>query len=225
MSELNTSGSGNKSRGEETRQKLLLVGARLFAINGFKGVSMRNLAKEANINIATVGYHFGGKLGLYEAVLQDVIDHKHEFFPSKENLDEHIGRFDSGEISKGDLVRWYFGVLINAIIGDPETEWASLIISRELAVPSELYPQLDRDLLTPSFESLALLLETVMEPDASREERIIMVIALMGMALKFAHSKTVLSRVGWEEYTPENIAKATDILCRRIIGFIGCEES
>ncbi|OEU66612.1 MAG: TetR family transcriptional regulator [Desulfovibrio sp. S3730MH75] len=225
MSEVKTNGLANKSRGEETRQKLLLVGARLFAVNGFKGVSMRNLAKEADINIATVGYHFGGKLGLYEAILQDVIDHRHDFFPSREDLAAQITMLESSEISKSGLVRWYFGFIINAIIADPQIEWASLIISRELAAPSELYPLLERDLFTPSFEGLTVLLGAAVGGNVSLEERSIMGIALMGMVFKYAHPRMVLSRIGWEEYTPENIAKVTDVLCRRIIGFVGCEEA
>ncbi len=225
MSEVKTRGLANKSRGEETREKLLLVATRLFAVNGFKGVSMRNLAKEADINIATVGYHFGGKLGLYEAIIQDVIDHKHEFFFSREDLAAQISMLESGEISKSGLVRWYFSFIINAIIADPQVEWASLILSREFAEPSELYPLLERDLLLPTFDDLTVLLGAVMGVGVSVEERSIIIIALMGMVFKFAHPRVVLSRIGWEEYTPENITKVTDVLCKRIIGFIGCEEA
>jgi len=40
----------------------------LFATHGFAGTSIRMVAKAANVNVATLAYHFGDKQGLYEAV-------------------------------------------------------------------------------------------------------------------------------------------------------------
>jgi AcrR family transcriptional regulator len=44
----------------------------LFAERGLHGVSVRELAKAAGTNVSMISYHFGGKLGLYEAVLRQV---------------------------------------------------------------------------------------------------------------------------------------------------------
>jgi len=52
----------------KTREKLLKIGEKLFSSKGFHGVSVRELAKSAGTNIASVHYHFGDKYGLYEAI-------------------------------------------------------------------------------------------------------------------------------------------------------------
>jgi AcrR family transcriptional regulator len=49
---------------------LLEAGAYLFPERGFDGVSVEDLAARARVNKALISYHFGGKRGLYVAVLE-----------------------------------------------------------------------------------------------------------------------------------------------------------
>ncbi len=53
-----------------TRRALLEAGARLFPEKGYDGVSVEELARRAGVNKALISYHFGGKRGLYVAVLE-----------------------------------------------------------------------------------------------------------------------------------------------------------
>jgi len=55
----------------DTRDKLIQVAIRLFAQEGFHGVSMRNINSAAGTrNSSAVHYHFGNKLGIIEAVME-----------------------------------------------------------------------------------------------------------------------------------------------------------
>lgn len=49
--------------------QILQVAERLFAEKGFDGTSIRNIAKEADINIAMVSYYFGSKEKMLEALI------------------------------------------------------------------------------------------------------------------------------------------------------------
>lgn len=51
-----------------TRERILKTAERLFAKRGFDGVSVRELAGAANVNIASIGYHFHSKEGLLAEV-------------------------------------------------------------------------------------------------------------------------------------------------------------
>jgi AcrR family transcriptional regulator len=51
-----------------TRDRILKTAERLFAERGFNGVSVRELAGAANVNIASIGYHFRSKEGLLAQV-------------------------------------------------------------------------------------------------------------------------------------------------------------
>lgn len=54
----------------ETRGKLIEVAGRLFAERGYEGVSIRDIVKEAGVNLGAVTYHFGSKEGLFAEVVQ-----------------------------------------------------------------------------------------------------------------------------------------------------------
>jgi len=62
--------TGARSRGHEdrTRDRILRTAERLFAAHGYGGVSMRDLAAAARVNIASIGYHFDSKEGLLSEV-------------------------------------------------------------------------------------------------------------------------------------------------------------
>jgi AcrR family transcriptional regulator len=53
---------------EGTRDRILRTAERLFAERGFNGVSVRELAAAAQVNIASIGYHFKNKEGLLSEV-------------------------------------------------------------------------------------------------------------------------------------------------------------
>jgi AcrR family transcriptional regulator len=55
---------------DATRRALLQAGAELFPEKGFDGVSVEDLGRRAGVNKALISYHFGGKRGLYVAVLE-----------------------------------------------------------------------------------------------------------------------------------------------------------
>ncbi|MCK5792096.1 MAG: TetR/AcrR family transcriptional regulator [Ketobacter sp.] len=55
----------------DTREKLILVAIKMFAEQGFSGVSMRNINSAAGTrNSSAVHYHFGSKMGIIEAVME-----------------------------------------------------------------------------------------------------------------------------------------------------------
>lgn len=58
----------SESSEESSREKLLRSADRLFAHRGFDGVSVRDIANDAQVNSALVGYYFGGKEGLLAEV-------------------------------------------------------------------------------------------------------------------------------------------------------------
>lgn len=218
-------GKTNKARGAETREKLVLVGLKLFALNGYNGVSMRNIASVAKVNLATVGYHFGGKLGLYEAVLREIISRKDSVFPDIKKVLPKIELCEKGELAKSDLLSWFYRQIVLGMISTEDTVYATLIIDRELVAPSELYPMLNEEFFSQSLEAMEVILRAVMDEDVSREEIMIIGISLIGMALKFVNPKAFMDRVGWDEYTDERIEMIAQILCKRTIAFVGCQEA
>jgi AcrR family transcriptional regulator len=57
---------------DSSKERLVKAATELFARRGFDGVTIRDLAEAANVNVAAVHYHFGGKNELYAAVIEEV---------------------------------------------------------------------------------------------------------------------------------------------------------
>lgn len=60
--------------GSAARDMLIEVGLDLFGQHGYNSVSVRQICKEANMNIASINYHFGGKAELYMAVADHIVE-------------------------------------------------------------------------------------------------------------------------------------------------------
>lgn len=65
------SDTGNKNNDDRKSQKserILDAAERLFAQHGYDGVTMRQIANEAKVDVALASYHFGKKLDVFYAV-------------------------------------------------------------------------------------------------------------------------------------------------------------
>ncbi|PKF50555.1 TetR/AcrR family transcriptional regulator [Enterovibrio nigricans] len=65
----------------ETKAKILDAAEQLFAEHGFKDTSLRTITSKANVNLASVNYHFGDKKSLVRAVLARYLE---KFMPQLE---------------------------------------------------------------------------------------------------------------------------------------------
>ena len=66
-----------------TREHLLKAGRLLFARRGYDGTSVKEIADQANANVALVSYHFGGKEGLYKACFESFVEERLDFLNKK----------------------------------------------------------------------------------------------------------------------------------------------
>jgi AcrR family transcriptional regulator len=62
----------------DTRTRLMRIGERMFAEQGYNQVSLRQLTAAARVNLAAVNYHFGSKEGLVEAIFDYRCRHMNE---------------------------------------------------------------------------------------------------------------------------------------------------
>ena len=53
----------------KTREKILKSAWKLFAKDGFEKVSVRDITQHADVNLASVNYHFGNKDGLIQEIV------------------------------------------------------------------------------------------------------------------------------------------------------------
>jgi AcrR family transcriptional regulator len=61
-------------RGADARHRILCAAARLYALHGFDGTSIREIAAAAEVTKPLVHYHFGTKEQLFATLLRESID-------------------------------------------------------------------------------------------------------------------------------------------------------
>ncbi|EPJ45387.1 MAG: putative transcriptional regulator [Osedax symbiont Rs2] len=57
----------------KTAKQILSAAEALFAEQGFVETTMRQITKEANVNLAAINYHFGSKQGLIQSVAEQFL--------------------------------------------------------------------------------------------------------------------------------------------------------
>lgn len=79
----------------DTKLKIMQAARELFAAQGFEGTSIRDIAKAADVNVASVNYHFSSKDNLILEVLRQgyaecSMDFRRWYEESDRNLDETL---------------------------------------------------------------------------------------------------------------------------------------
>ncbi|NLI96759.1 MAG: helix-turn-helix transcriptional regulator, partial [Synergistaceae bacterium] len=63
---------GAQDLDDTVKERLLSAAGALFSQKGYDRTSVREIARAAGANAAAVSYYFGGKEGLYRAVLEGI---------------------------------------------------------------------------------------------------------------------------------------------------------
>jgi AcrR family transcriptional regulator len=138
----------------DTRQRLIDAAATLFADRGFENVTVREICKTSNANVAAVNYHFGDKAGLYRAVVTLAIRQMQE-------TNELSQRAGDG-LSPADQIREFIRVFVHRLTGDRPNNWIHRLMAREMEHPTEALEQVMTQVVKPRLEYLAGVAATVM---------------------------------------------------------------
>lgn len=84
----------------DTKARILVAARKLFAQKGYEGASVRDIAKDAEVNIAALNYHFHGKLNLFHQVIGA------SFQESSLKVREHRAQYPEEKVE--DLAVWIF---------------------------------------------------------------------------------------------------------------------
>lgn len=70
---------------ENSKARILDAATALFAQKGFDGTSIREICKNAGVNLCMISYYWGGKKELYQGIIENLLEKQLEY--SKEFLD------------------------------------------------------------------------------------------------------------------------------------------
>jgi TetR/AcrR family transcriptional regulator, regulator of cefoperazone and chloramphenicol sensitivity len=145
----------------ETRVRVLKVATRLFAANGFKKVTVRQICLAANANVAAVNYHFGDKLGLYREVLGKAI----ETMRATTDAAKQEGAGGTAE----DKLRAFIRVFLKRVIGNGHDSWIHQLMTQEMADPTPALDLVIDQVIRPRMTYLTEIISDVLQVPATDE--------------------------------------------------------
>jgi AcrR family transcriptional regulator len=201
-----------KHRGEETRQRLLECGSRVFAELGFEATTTRRLAEAAGVNQAAILYHFGGKEGLYVAVAEEIATRGREAMAAYlSSVPAPIGALSPREarLALGSLLRGLLRGFVT-IAGDGS---AAAFIVREQANPGAAFDRLYSAYIQPVHAHVTALVAAARKRSETDVDAVLTAHAIIGMALVFVTAReTALRRTKWRAYTAERLEHIAELV-------------
>lgn len=205
-------------RGEATREALVRAAIDLFGLHGYHATSNRALAEAAQVNAALIGYHFGGKRGLYLASFEAIAERMGQRLgPLIDGTEEELSTLDdvtpdAAEERLLPLLDRLLDGFVAMMTAEESGPWARLIV-REQADPSEALDILLNGPIGRLANLVIRLVHAVREPGtgpptgAAATRARLTALTIMGQALIFRVARaTALHLLGWSEIGPRDVA-------------------
>jgi TetR/AcrR family transcriptional regulator, regulator of cefoperazone and chloramphenicol sensitivity len=186
-----------RDRGAETRARLIEAALDVFGRYGFEGATTRQIAKEADANLAAIVYHFGSKEALHLAVAEYIVGRIGALVGPALAAAQAPEASATPAAARATLLG-VFGTFIDVILGTEEAErWARFIV-REQMQPTAAFEAI-YGFMGGAHGLGSRLVATVLGRDEGDEEVRLRTFTMIGQVLVFRVAQAlVLRRMGWQ---------------------------
>ena len=146
---------------EATREKLLDAAGAIFAEQGFKSATVRQICKAAGMNVAAVNYYFGDKERLYHDAVREAHRRLSDQFPLPAWPQDA-----SAEVR----LHGFIHTMLTRMIGGKSTPWEQRLMLREVLHPTAALRDLDEEYFRPHFEMLLSILRELLPDSVTIEQ-------------------------------------------------------
>lgn len=204
------------------RERLLEAAVDIFGKHGYEAATTRMITAEAGANIAAIPYYFGGKEGLYRAVITHVVE---IFNQEIGGLLEDIQAISlTGDIDRNlalSKLQHLIEKLIQLVVGSSQGQRFARIIMREQTNPSSDYDQIYSGFMEPVLNTVAKL---VMAASGERSEHRAKLrsMALIGQVLAFRFAReTIVRSLKLKGYNREELDQIQEVISEHIRAILG----
>ena len=201
-------------RDRDARQRLIDAGLEIFGTYNLEGATTRQLAELAGVNQAAIPYYFGGKEGLYFAVIEHlfsanfavigpvVIALQGELASKKPTRDEALA-----------LLKKLLNTMLERILARKASSTWARIIMREQMQPTQAFGLIYEKGIRRVHEAIAMLLAIILEKKPTDRRVILRSHMVVGQILIFlAGRETIRRRLNLTGYTDEELKEIKQAL-------------
>ncbi|MGY8768209.1 MAG: CerR family C-terminal domain-containing protein [Pirellulales bacterium] len=193
---------------EETTSRILEAAGQVFAERGFKAATIRDICSKAEVNLASVNYHFGDKQRLYIATIK----HAHQL-PSSQFPIPQWSKDTSPETKLADFIQ----VTLSRMMPKGQAPWQVQLMMRELTQPTLAVQELIEEYIRPHFELLLSILRQLVPNQPSEAQLIKLGFSIIGQCLFYRFNQPVLHMLVDKEMLDQNFS--IDQLAQHITDF------
>jgi len=167
----------------DTRELILNAAGRIFAENGFHATTVRQITREAGVNLAAVNYHFHDKQELYVNVL------KHAYQAAAKTAEaERVG-------SPQQQLRIFIRNFLAHLLDPNRPEWQGVLIAREMAKPTKALDRLATESIQPVKRRLIGIVSKLLGPGVPEAQVNLSCASIIGQSLHYVHCREMISRL------------------------------
>jgi TetR/AcrR family transcriptional regulator, regulator of cefoperazone and chloramphenicol sensitivity len=178
-----------KSLLSDTKKRIIETAGNIFAELGFQNATVREICRQAGVNIAAINYHFGDKKGLYLAVLKYGKDSAFQKHP----LDIMSDKSSSPEERLKDFLSRFIGRVKECHEG--EFPWIRKLIAHELLRPTEGLDMVAEEGIRPIFKILSTIVREILGRDATEDTINLCCASVVGQSLFFFYAQPMITRL------------------------------
>jgi len=174
-----------RKEGEDSRARLLQAGLRLFAHQGFAKTSTRELAHEAQCNIAAISYYFGDKAGLYRAV----------FFEPLGSPADDIALYSNPQLSLEQALQGFFASFLEPLRQGDVARLCMKLHFREMLEPTGLWEEEIAQGIRPMHDALVAVLCRHFGLAEADDELLRLAVCLAGMGVHLHVGRDITNQI------------------------------
>jgi TetR/AcrR family transcriptional regulator, regulator of cefoperazone and chloramphenicol sensitivity len=195
------------SAGNETRQRLLEAAGEVFAKQGFRNSTIREICRRARANLAAVNYHFGDKERLYLAVLVYSHTRAREKYPLLSG--------DSEDVPPALRLRAFIHDLMFSLVDEGMPAWYSKLMVREMIEPTTALDTLVENMMRPMAEKLGAIVRELLGAGVADDQVRYCQLSIVSQCVHYRQARPVVQRLfPQQKYGPEDIQAIVDHITR-----------
>jgi len=204
-------------KSDGTKARLIEAAGAVFARQGFRWATVREICSRAGAHVGSVNYHFRDKEGLYAAVLEHTQRSAVEKYPPDLGLREGA--------SPQEKLRAFVHSLLSRILAEGVPAWHGKLLAREIAEPTEALDRLLQNSVRPLLSYLAGIVRELLEeadPPEGEESDVVFLclMSIVGQCLQHYTARRAIAVLRPKSFDPADIERIADHISRFSIGGI-----
>ncbi|MDD3119173.1 MAG: CerR family C-terminal domain-containing protein [Victivallales bacterium] len=181
----------------DTKQKIFEKALDAFAARGYKRTTVRDICRRADVNVAAINYHFGGKAELYAEVFAYL------FSATQYGLGENF-RPAVGAEEAERFLQVFLRQLVPLRQDNRVRSLKRRIMLHELFDPSENFTELMEKYIRPDVKVVAGWLK-LCRPDLNEAELMLKFFALLAEGIFYFEHENFVASLAGADYVEKNI--------------------